>query len=104
MRADKSKFKEQRRPDSLSGTATASLHERVNHPVSVQHLSLTQEPFLLQPCFRRNFQGAGQHEEVSGTQARLHPSHAAAWHRVCTHILWPHERLRMVGANRRSAC
>ena len=50
MRADKSKFKEQRRPDSLSGTATGSLHEQVNHPVSVKHLSLAQEPFLLQPC------------------------------------------------------
>lgn len=34
MKADKSKFKEQRRPDSLSGTATGSLRERVNHPVS----------------------------------------------------------------------
>lgn len=48
MRADKSKFKEQRRPDSLSGTATGSLREWVNRPMSEQRLSLAEEPFLLQ--------------------------------------------------------
>lgn len=52
MRADKSKFKEQGRPDSLSGTVAGSLCERVNLwclcSISAS-LRSAQEPFLLQP-------------------------------------------------------
>lgn len=52
MRADKSKFKEQGRPDSLSGTVAGSLREWVNLrclcSISAS-LRSAQEPFLLQP-------------------------------------------------------